>query len=56
VVGHLAVEAKPTEPDVSELQVNLVAQPPFGTNAVAPYVASNDGERQWNIMSDWTCR
>jgi hypothetical protein len=39
VVGHLAVEAKPTEPAVSEVQVNLLAQQPFGTNAVAPYVA-----------------
>jgi hypothetical protein len=35
VVRHLAVEAKPTEPAVSEVQVNFLAQPPFGTNAVA---------------------
>jgi hypothetical protein len=35
VVRHLAVEAEPTEPTVSEVQVNLLAQPPFGTNAVA---------------------
>jgi hypothetical protein len=35
VVRHLAIEAEPTEPTVSEVQVNLFAQPPFGTNAVA---------------------
>jgi len=28
-------EAEPTEPAVSEVQVNLLAQPPFRTNAVA---------------------
>src|SRR5476649_2332576 len=35
VVRHLPVEAEPTEPAVSEVQVNLLAQSPFGTNAVA---------------------
>jgi len=35
VVRHLAVEAEPTEPAVSEVQVNLLAQPPFRANAVA---------------------
>ena len=35
VVRHLAVEAEPAEPAVSEVQVNLLAQPPFRTNAVA---------------------
>src|SRR5712675_2570195 len=35
VVRHLAVEAEPTEPAVGEVQVNLLAQPPFRTNAVA---------------------
>src|SRR5271168_1166093 len=35
VVRHLAVEPEPTEPTVAEVQVNLLAQPPFGTNAVA---------------------
>ncbi len=35
VVRHLAIEAKPTEPAVGEVQVHLLAQPPFGTDAVA---------------------
>jgi hypothetical protein len=35
VLWHLAVEPEPTEPAVSEVQVNLLAQPTFGTNAVA---------------------
>src|SRR6476620_10979499 len=35
VVRHLAIEPEPTEPAVGEVQVNLLAQPPFGTNAVA---------------------
>jgi hypothetical protein len=35
VIRHLAVEAEPTEPTVSEVQVNLLTQPPLGTNAVA---------------------
>jgi hypothetical protein len=35
VVRHLAVKAEPTEPTVSEVQVNLRAQPPFRANAVA---------------------
>jgi hypothetical protein len=35
VVWHLAIEAKPTEPAVGEVQVHLLAQPPFGTDAVA---------------------
>ena len=38
VVRHLAGEAEPTEPAVSEVQVNLLAQPPLGTNAVAVVV------------------
>ena len=35
VIRHLAVETEPTEPAVSEVQVNLLAQPPFRANAVA---------------------
>jgi hypothetical protein len=35
VVRHLAVEAEPTEPTMSEVQVNLFAQPTFRANAVA---------------------
>src|SRR3954468_17983651 len=35
VVRHLAVEPEPTAPALGEVQVNLLAQPPFGTNAVA---------------------
>jgi hypothetical protein len=35
VVRHLAVEAEPAEPAVGEVQVHLLAQPPFGANAVA---------------------
>jgi hypothetical protein len=35
VVRYLAVEAQPTEPAVSQVQMNLLAQPLFGTNAVA---------------------
>src|ERR1700722_7050068 len=35
VVRHLAIEAEPTEPTISEVQVNLFAQPPFRANAVA---------------------
>jgi hypothetical protein len=35
VVWHLAIEAKPTEPAVDEVQVYLLAQPPFGTDAAA---------------------
>jgi hypothetical protein len=35
MVRYLAVEAEPKEPAVSEVQVNLLTQPPFGTNAVA---------------------
>src|SRR5712675_194343 len=35
VVRHFAIEPEPTEPAVGEVQVNLLAQPPFGTNAVA---------------------
>jgi hypothetical protein len=35
VVRHLAVETETTAPAVSEVQVNLLAQPPFRTNAVA---------------------
>src|SRR3954462_8702640 len=33
VVWSLAIEAEPTEPPVGEVQVNLLAQSPFGTNA-----------------------
>jgi len=35
VVRHLAIKPEPIEPAVGEIQVNLLAQPPFGTNAVA---------------------
>jgi hypothetical protein len=35
VVRHLAIEAEPTEPTVSEVQMNLFAQPTFRANAVA---------------------
>ena len=35
VVRHLTVEAEPAEPAVGEVQVHLLAQPPFGANAVA---------------------
>ena len=35
MVGHVPVEAKPAEPAVGQIEVNLVAQPPLGTNAVA---------------------
>ena len=35
MVRHLAVEAEPAKPAVGEVQVNFLAQPPFGTNAVA---------------------
>src|ERR1700730_6284880 len=35
VVRHLAIEAEPAEPTVGEVQVHLLAQPPFGANAVA---------------------
>jgi hypothetical protein len=33
LVRHLAIEPEPTESAVGEVQVNLLAQPPFGTNA-----------------------
>jgi hypothetical protein len=33
--SDLAVEPEPAEPAVSEVQVNLFAQPTFRTNAVA---------------------
>jgi len=35
VVRHLAIEAEPAEPAVCEVQVHLLAQPPFGANAKA---------------------
>jgi hypothetical protein len=35
VVRYLAVEPKPTEPTVSEVQVKLFAQPTFRANAAA---------------------
>ena len=35
VVRHFAIEAEPAEPAVGEVQVHLLAQPPFGANAVA---------------------
>jgi hypothetical protein len=34
VVRHLAIEAESTKPAVGEVQVHLLAQAPFGTNAV----------------------
>jgi hypothetical protein len=52
VVRHLAVEAEPTEPAVSEVQVNLLAQPPFGTNAVAIANQQHPHE-QLRIDRDW---
>ena len=35
MVRHLAIEAEPAEPTVSEVQVNPFAQPTFRANAVA---------------------
>jgi hypothetical protein len=35
MIRHFAIEAKPAEPAVSEVQVDLLAQPTFGPNAVA---------------------
>jgi hypothetical protein len=35
VVRHLAIEPKPTDPAIGEVQVNLLAQPPFRANAKA---------------------
>ena len=35
MVRHFAVEAEPAEPAVGEVQVHLLAPPPFGANAVA---------------------
>ncbi len=35
VVRHLAIEAELVEPAVGEVQVHLLAQPPFGANAKA---------------------
>jgi hypothetical protein len=35
VVGHVAIEAKAAEPAIGQIEVNLVTQPPLGTNAVA---------------------
>jgi len=35
VVRHLAIEPEPTEPAIGQVQVHLLAQPPFGTDAVA---------------------
>jgi hypothetical protein len=43
VVRHLAVEAEPTEPAVSEVQVNLLAQPPLRTNAVSSSLLATSG-------------
>jgi len=35
VIGHLAIEAKPTKPAISQVEVHLLAQPSFGANARA---------------------
>ena len=35
VVGHCAVEPEPAEPPVSQVQVHLLAQPPFRADAKA---------------------
>ena len=35
MVGHLAVEPKPAEPAIRQIEVDLLAQPPLGANAEA---------------------
>ena len=45
MIRHFAVEAEPAEPAVSEVQVNLLTQPLFGTNAVAVADQQNPHEQ-----------
>ena len=35
VIGHLTIEAKPTEPAISQVEVHLLAQSSFGADARA---------------------
>ena len=35
MVGHVAVEAKPAEPAIGEVEMHLLAQPPLGADAEA---------------------
>ena len=35
MIGHLAIEAKPTEPAISQVEVYLLAQPSLGADARA---------------------
>jgi hypothetical protein len=54
MVRHLAIEAESTKPEVGEVQVHLLAQPPFGTNSVA--VANHQHpDQQFGINQRTTC-
>jgi hypothetical protein len=35
VVGHVAIEPQPAKPAIAQIEMNLVAQPPLGPDAIA---------------------
>jgi hypothetical protein len=49
VVGHVAVEAQPTEPAIGQIEMSLVTQPSLGTDAIAVAHQQHPDHQLWSI-------
>ena len=47
VVGHVAVDAQPTEPAIGQIEMNLVTEPSLGTDAVAVAHQQHPDHQLW---------
>ena len=51
MIGHIAIEPKPTKPAISQIEVDLLAQPPLGANAEAIATSASGSSAQDRSMA-----